>query len=91
MRAEIQRFAGAMEKALQENDHKGGWKNESVNFLTVEAECHLKCLEMQARRLIQDGAYEPVETTAELKAKILDDAADVANFALMVADICEAL
>lgn len=72
VRREIKYFARTMEDRLQANDHKGGWK-----------ECSLRWLLQRLR-----------EETKELQTAMREDApewirkeaADVANFAMMIAD-----
>ncbi|GIQ63546.1 hypothetical protein PACILC2_21140 [Paenibacillus cisolokensis] len=77
LRSEVQWFAQQMEAKLRDNDHKGGWENESLLWLYM--------------RMIE----EVEEVKAEIKAafdreidynKIIREAADVANFAMMIAD-----
>ena len=77
LRPEVQWFAQQMEAKLRENDHKGGWGNESLLWLYT--------------RMIEEAE----EVKAEIKAafdreidynKIIREAADVANFAMMIAD-----
>lgn len=78
IRPEVAAFAQAMELKLRENEHKGGWKNCDIFYLFSRL----------------------AEETAELKhavidrypkTSVLDEAADVANFAMMIADVCGAL
>jgi NTP pyrophosphatase (non-canonical NTP hydrolase) len=75
LRPAVQRFAAEMERKLLENDHKGGWRQCSTGYLL--------------RRL----ATETKELRAAIKARpndqvaITREAADVANFCLMIADV----
>lgn len=72
LRPEVQRFAEEMEKQLQANEHKGGWK-----------ECHFSYLIDETFR-----NYDRMVThfTKNDTPAILRRAANIANFAMMVAD-----
>lgn len=73
LRPEVLRFAQAMEEELRRNDHKGGWKNmtDVSLILRIQEECdELKMVTWNDR---------PAR-------EILSEAADVANFAMMLAD-----
>lgn len=74
-RPEVRAFADAMEEQLSANDHKGGWQRDTALSLL--------------RRLRE-------ETTELARAiggegDVLKEAADVANFAMMIADVSGAL
>jgi NTP pyrophosphatase (non-canonical NTP hydrolase) len=62
-----------MQAKLSKNNYKGGWKNESVQWLIG--------------RLHQE-IYELEEAILHKKDKdyIINEASDVANFAMMIAD-----
>lgn len=71
LRKEVVRFSHLMENQLRENDHKGGWSECTVSYLWS--------------RLIEE--------LNELKIAVFDgrgdialEAADVANFAMMLVD-----
>ena len=77
-RREVAAFARLMERELRANDHKGGWKA----WQTVSALVRLR------------------EETDELATALLrnespsvigEEAADIANFAMMIADMAGAL
>ncbi|MDU0329206.1 hypothetical protein RW092_03185 [Paenibacillus sp. 3LSP] len=76
-RESVQWFAEVMENKLRENDHKGGWDNENIYWLWER---------------LRDEASEllvAVDATRDLYADPLNivlEAADVANFAMMIAD-----
>ena len=72
LRPEVAWFAEQMEMALRRNDHKGGWQDDSVKSLTCR---------------VQDETFELFEAVnaGDVQA-IVREAADVANFAMMVAD-----
>jgi hypothetical protein len=75
LRGEVLLFALAMERKLRQNDHKGGWKNE------------------WSPRLLERLWEEHVELYAAIETggDILGEAADIANFAMMIADVEGAL
>lgn len=70
MRGEVLWFAQEMEGQLQENDHKDGWEERSAKWLL--------------NRLKQEVGE--LERAIENKKNVVDEAADVANFAMMIAD-----
>jgi len=67
-----------MENRLRANDHKGGWQ-----------ECHPGDLAQRLDEEAEELAGAIVE--GALLTDILEEAADVANFAMMIADVCGAL
>ena len=71
-RQEVITFADAMEKKLKENDHKRGWRHMSLQYLSMR----LTQEREELRRAVEIGDYNTV----------LQEAADVANFAMMLAD-----
>lgn len=73
-RPEVVAFANAMEAQLRANDHKPGWKHDSPESL---------------RMRIYDEWMELTEALRSIPRNenvILKEAADVANFAMMIAD-----
>jgi NTP pyrophosphatase (non-canonical NTP hydrolase) len=64
-------FANEMERQLEENDYKRGWKNCTQRFL-------LKRLNQEVRELMK--------AIKQGKPYVVEEAADVANFAMMIAD-----
>lgn len=75
VRRAVAEFALAMEETLRRNDWKGGWKG--VAFTTGDA---MKRLYQEARELSDARA-----AGADSK-KVMAEATDVANFAMMVWD-----
>lgn len=71
-RVEVQRFALAMEERLQANDHKGGWQGCDRRYLV--------------RRLHEEMAELETALQKWPKAEVRREAADLANFAMMIAD-----
>ena len=72
VRKEVIQFALAMEEKLKKNDWKGGWSNESYTFLTSR---------------LQDEANELFAAIHAGKINgTMEEAVDVANFAMMIYD-----
>lgn len=73
MRSELRRFANRMERKLAENDHKDHWSHYENGHLL--------------RRLGQElGELRRAMKRGDTTSRIADEAADVANFAMMIAD-----
>tara|TARA_B100000700_G_scaffold331737_1_gene467778 strand:+ start:11214 stop:11471 length:258 start_codon:yes stop_codon:yes gene_type:complete len=70
-RHEINVFAEAMELKLRRNDHKGGWEETDLDTLFIRL------------REEVDELQEAIER--ENPFEVLFEAADVANFAMMIA------
>lgn len=79
LRPEVRSFAEAMEVRLRVNDYKGGWKKESAANLSLQLEDE-----------VEELTVAIVDPTANAE-DILHEAADVANFAMMIADVRGAL
>lgn len=69
--SKIQAFGKLMEKQLRQNDHKGGWTDEADGYLL---------------RRLQQEVNELVEAVKDRRTTIGAEAADVANFCMMIAD-----
>lgn len=63
-------FARVMEKCLRENDHKPGWQSDTLEELLERLEEEVD--ELKSGRLSNED--------------VIREAADVANFAMMIAD-----
>lgn len=74
-RQEVQWFARHMERRLAANDHKGGWQDEDVAWL-------MSRLHEEADELLEALRAGFVDLPT-----VVHEAADVANFALMIADV----
>jgi len=74
-RAQVVAMAQAMERKLRANDSKGGWKDCDVTWLLGRL-----ADEMGELRRAVGG-----------EGSVLDECVDVANFAMMIADVCGAL
>jgi hypothetical protein len=77
LRPEVLAFALSMERKLRENDHKGGWQADHPLALM--------------RRLKQEVEELDQAMFNGNGQKILNEGADVANFAMMIADLYHAL
>lgn len=99
VRPEVAAFAVLMEQQLRANDHKPGWKRDHAAALLHRIADEYDELSNALRRRADIATdYEPSrgsdplwgdpEAIATLIGK---EAADVANFAMMVADVCGAL
>lgn len=73
VREEVKWFAGEMEKKLRKNDWRPEWKDAEPEYLLDLFHGHVRKFEQS----LCDGNEE----------KVTQDAADVANFAMMLADI----
>jgi NTP pyrophosphatase (non-canonical NTP hydrolase) len=84
LRPEVARFAQDMEQQLRANDHKPGWQRDEWQAL-------LKRLREETSEL-KDAIYAARTTDVEapaaprLRASVRKEAADVANFAMMLAE-----
>lgn len=84
LRPEVLAFAHLMEAQLKANDHKPGWKGEDWYPLLMR---------MREETIELHEALIPGSRT-DLPAwwkRVGSEAADVANFAMMIADVCGAL
>lgn len=77
VRSEVQWFAEEMEKVLKENDWKGGWKDCSISWMIIKLSEEVG----ELATLFVNNA----DTTEE----VIKEAADVANVAMMIADIAK--
>jgi NTP pyrophosphatase (non-canonical NTP hydrolase) len=81
-RREVVWFADHMERKLRDNDHKGGW-SDSDPFLLLE---HLKEEVDELDEAVESYMQDPYKNL-ELMNRVIDEAADVGNMAMMVADV----
>lgn len=85
-RPEVMAFADLMEAQLRANDHKGGWKGCDPHWL------HDRLLE-EAAELQDAGRWKSDGLGVQgcYARAVAREAADVANFAMMIADVCGGL
>lgn len=81
-RPQVRAFADLMEAQLRANDHKGGWENEDPLDL-------MDRLYEEAQELFDE--LPAATATTDWSARVGREAADVSNFAMMIADVCGAL
>lgn len=92
LRPEVRAFADAMERKLQQNDHKGGWGNMPSSWLFRRLRAEMEELEAVRKTYIDAiEMREPNKDLSTLREAILSECADVANFAMMIADICKTI
>jgi len=85
-RPEVRAFAALMEAKLRANDHKPGWKGDHPEDLL--ARLHEEADEIRRSWDHWRGTAWPREQLAPIIGR---ECADVANFAMMIADVCGAL
>lgn len=73
LRQSVATFAQAMEEKLRENDHKGGWEDCTMQYLSMR----LTQEREELRKAVERGNPE----------EVLREAADVANFCMMIAEV----
>lgn len=89
-RQPVQDFALDMERMLQKNDHKGGWQGEELENLMDKLTEEKREL-IAAIKKFNDYYYslKPLDQNfEELKRRVIDEAADLGNVAMFIADIC---
>ena len=81
LRPEVLWFACEMEKKLRENDYKGGWWECDFPYL-------FECMWHEYKELM--NCFDRTDTGERVPIKsakvICGEAADIANFAMMIAD-----
>lgn len=78
VRSEVMQFAELMELALRDNDHKPGWRDDTARDLLRRASEELE----ELRDAIGRRGVAP-----STPSQIAREAADVANFCMMIADV----
>jgi predicted RecB family nuclease len=76
-------FAQQMELKLCANEHKSSWSRASYNYLLLRLS--QEAAELNDQIYEKSLGYRSHERDAEM---IIPEAADVANFAMMIADNC---
>lgn len=76
MRPEVYRFAVEMERILASHDDRPGWEDESSDYLLERLKEEVDELE---KALAQTNEGRP--------EKVFKEATDIANFAMMIADV----
>lgn len=83
-------FVKLMRRKLAANAHKGGWENETTTRLMDRLMDEKGELERAIYRLQHCGDVPEMEKKV-LREQVALEAADVANFALFLADVCGGL
>lgn len=97
LRGEVLAFALLMERELRENDHKGGWDECGPGWLLRRLGQEVDELRRAMKRhedLRRKNYLDPGEQSVHLeraRRELASEAADVANFAMMIVDVCGAL
>jgi hypothetical protein len=90
LREPVRLFALAMEAKLKKNDHKDGWDNCTTGSLLRRMGIEVRELSTAVHRFKDVEASGSVSEAVAVE-RVVGEAADVANFAMMVADVCGGL
>lgn len=82
MRPEVRKFAKAMEAVLEENDYKGGWEEETIDYLYEKLQEEIKEVYLEARKFDYFGGM-PDEIKGDT-ADLCHELVDVANVCMML-------
>ena len=74
LRTQLEWFAKEMEGKLRKNDHKGGWKSCTLQYLMMRLTQERK----ELNKCVKDKNRD--------YKQIIDECTDIANFAMMIAD-----
>ena len=85
-RQAVEDFAIDMEVKLRANEYKGGWDDCDLEFL-LEKLTEEKRELVVATRKFNDNHYSVSPPNSQLKQRVIDEAADVGNIAMMISDI----
>lgn len=84
-RAAVLWFAERMERKLRANDHKHHWRTSEDGYLSTRLHQEAKELSRALQRFHTEREG-PTRASPETIQAVIDEAADVANFAMMIAD-----
>ena len=88
MRQQVEWFANQMENKLMENDHKGGWVDCDPLWLLKRLREEVGELERELFKTCScRGCADCNHLNMPNKDRVVREAADVANFAMMIADV----
>jgi NTP pyrophosphatase (non-canonical NTP hydrolase) len=90
LRPSVAAFAALMERVLRDNDHKGGWQDCEPEWLLMRLRQEVAELD-EAMQKGTIARRDESGRTSDWPADIAREAADVANFAMMIADVRGAL
>lgn len=83
LRESVEWFSGKMEQKLKANTHKGGWGESELGWLFVRLKEEVEELHNAINDRVIPTPFFGVSHTEE---EIIQECADVANFAMMIAD-----
>ncbi len=88
VRYQVAAFALLMERELRANDHKGGWDQEDTSWLLdrLREEVQELC-DADPNQARYPYGLDIIRATKERALRVESEAADVANFAMMIADV----
>lgn len=81
IRTEVKWFAEHMESKLQDNEHKTGWTDCTVDFLSSQIRKNLNELDSMFQELPSNYSV--------FSANVIRQCSDMANYAMMIADISD--
>ena len=82
----VEDFALDMEVKLRANEHKGGWRDCGLEDM-LEKLTEEKRELVVATRKFNDNHYSVNPISEKLRQRVIDEAADVGNIAMMISDI----
>lgn len=91
VRPQVAAFALRMEQELRANEHKGGWTGESPVRLAIRASQRAGGLLEEAEDYLEARRGLDPTYAGDIAVSVGHEAADLANYAMMVADVCGAL
>jgi len=86
IRKDLYNFMGAMERVLKENDFKGGWEDNSIEYLYGRLLEEIQEVKELAELTLLDIFQQPFieSNTTEIKAQFEKELLDVANMCMMI-------
>ena len=88
LRPSVLSFALLMERVLRDNDHKGGWQDCEPDWLLTRLRQEVNELD-EAMRKGTIARHDESGRTSDWPADVPREAADVANFAMMIVDVLD--
>jgi NTP pyrophosphatase (non-canonical NTP hydrolase) len=82
----IETFADDMQRQIEANSYKGGWKKEPIGWLFDRLRQESDELLIEIRKFEDSWMERDKKILIQLRKSIITEAADVANFAMMIAD-----
>lgn len=80
LRPELQVFSEAMEDKLKQKDHRGGWHECSIDFLTYR-------LREEQAELFNALRLYYMYPSEDTRNRVQEECVDIANFAMMISDL----